>query len=81
MVSGSIHQYAGDKVSLHHNHPDCTGEWGVRHRGGGQDWVCDRCGAVGHMSEATNSEAILENVRGTELEQLTKEGRKLLQED
>ncbi len=68
-------------MSLHHNHPDCTGEWGVRHRGGGQDWVCDRCGAVGHMSEATNSEAILENVRGTELEQLTKEGRKLLQED
>jgi hypothetical protein len=33
------------------------------------------------MSEATNSEAILENVRGTELEQLTKEGRKLLQGD
>jgi hypothetical protein len=65
-------------VSLHHNHPDCTGEWGVRPWGGAQYWICNSCCAVGHRSVATNDGAILENLHGQVLARLTKEGRELL---
>lgn len=67
-------------MSLSHRDPNCTGEWGVRDRGESQAWVCDACGAIGYMSEATNDDAILENLRASVLAQLTREGQMLLEE-
>ena len=42
-------------MNLSHNSPDCTGQWGVRNRGGGQLWICDACKAIGYMSETTDT--------------------------
>ena len=66
-------------VSLSHNHPDCTGYWSVRTRAGSGYSECDLCGAIRYASDANRSAAIQENLAGSTLERLTKEGRKLLE--
>ena len=65
-------------MPLSHSSPDCTGTWGVRTIGGGSCWRCNVCLAVGHPS-AANEAASVENAAGKTLEQLTREGRELLE--
>ena len=67
-------------MSLSHDTPDCTGRWGVRTIGGQSYWRCEDCGAIGYMIDANHETAIGENLAGSTLDQLTKEGRKLLEE-
>ena len=66
-------------MSLSHYTPECTGFWGVITAGGNVYWFCSRCGASGDNCVATREAAIRENRMGDRLEQLTKEGRNLLE--
>ena len=65
-------------MSLSHDSPECTGCWGVRTIGGKNYWRCEVCGAIGYMVEADHGAAIQENLMGNTLDQLTREGRELL---
>ena len=66
-------------VSLAHNSPECVGRWGVRTIGGQNYWRCEACGAIGYMINANHETAIRENLAGSTLDQLTREGRELLE--
>ena len=66
-------------MSLSHFSPDCTGRWGVRTIGGQNYWRCGECGAIGYMTNPNHDTAIAENLAGPTLDQLAKEGRKLLE--
>ena len=63
---------------LSHDSPDCTGRWAARAKGGKLYWRCDGCGAVGYDTTNNHDAAIQENLLGNTLDQLTKEGRRLL---
>ena len=65
-------------MTLSHDSPERTGRWGVRTIYGGSYWKCDRCGEIAYPSPANHEAAIQENLMGNTLEQLTREGRKLL---
>ena len=67
-------------MSLSHESPDCTGRWDVRTIGGHSYWLCEVCGATGYGTMADRKAAIRENLMGNTLDQLTKEGRELLEE-
>ena len=66
-------------MSLSHHSPDCTGSWGVRTIYLASYWRCDGCGAIGDASVQNYARAIHEHLLGKRLDQLTKEGRKLLE--
>ena len=66
-------------MTLRHDSPDCTGNWDARTRGYRMYWRCSLCGAVGRDSIENREAAILENLMGNTLDQLTREGRKLLE--
>ena len=66
-------------MPLSHSSPDCTGRWGVRTIAGGSYWKCDLCGEIGYATVANHEAAVLENLMGNTLDQLTKEGRELLE--
>ena len=66
-------------MTLHHDSPECTGHWDARTTGYRIYWRCSLCGAVGRDSTANHEAAIRENLMGNTLEQLTKEGRRLLE--
>ena len=68
-------------MALGHDFPDCTGRWRVRTIGDKACWRCDVCAAVGYMTIANHEAAVLENLLGRELDQLTSEGRRILEAD
>ena len=65
-------------MSLSHNPSDCTGCWGAGHIGSVVFWQCDRCGAMRYDTAQNHIEAIQENLAGEQLDQLSRDGRKLL---
>ena len=64
-------------VSVVFNSPDCTGQWGVRTVGGQNYWRCEVCGAISYVIDANHETADRENLAGSTLDQLTKEGREI----
>ena len=66
-------------MSLSHSSPECTGRWGVHTIYLASYWECDRCGAIGDASVQTYAKAVHENLLGDRLDQLTREGRELLE--
>ena len=68
-------------MSRSHESPDCTGTWDVRTIGGQSYWLCEVCGATGYGTMADRKAANRENLMGTTLDQLTREGRRLLESD
>ena len=66
-------------MSLTHKYPECTGRWSFRSVNGTPYWKCDRCGAIGYATDVNRAVAVEENLAGIRLEQLTREGRKLLE--
>ena len=68
-------------MSLSHNFAECTGRWGVRPFGGQNYWRCEVCGAIGYMIDANHETVIGENLAGSTLDQLARDGRKLLDGD
>ena len=66
-------------MPLRHSSPDCAGTWGIRTVNGGSYWKCDLCVEIDYPSPAIHAAAIRENSMGNTLEQLTTEGRKLLE--
>jgi hypothetical protein len=75
---GAIHQYAGDKVSLHHNQPNYSGRWEPAWVGDQLYWRCERCLGIGHHSDATARAALQENKLGMALQQLADAGEWLI---
>ena len=65
-------------MSLSHNVPDCTGAWAPRQISSVMFWQCDQCDAVGSDCMENHEAAIRENLAGNMLDQLTREGQKLL---
>ena len=66
-------------MSLSHRAPECTGQWRVRTIEGQNYWRCELFGATGYMTNANHGTAIRENLAGSTLDQLTKEGQELLE--
>ena len=78
---GALAEPAEDAVSLSHKDPQCTGRWQMRTIGYTLYWRCDVCRAIRHETTHNHEAAVLENMLGERLDQLTKEGRKTLSED
>ena len=66
-------------MTLRHDSPHCTGSWDARTTGYRIYWRCSVCGAIGRDSVKNHEAAIQENLMGNTLDQLTREGRKLLE--
>ena len=66
-------------MPLSHSSPNCTGRWGVRTVSDRSYWKCDCCGSIGYPSAVNHEAAIQENAAGNTLDQLTKDGRELLE--
>ena len=66
-------------MNLSHDSPDCTGVWDARITAGVMFWKCSECGAIGSDCMANHEAAIGENLAGNTLDQLTREGQKLLE--
>ena len=67
-------------MPLSHSSPDCTGRWGVRTISDRSYWKCDVCLAIGYATIRNHEAAVLETIMGNTLDQLTKEGRKMLED-
>ena len=65
-------------MPLLHDSPECTGRWGVRQLAGKSVWKCDGCGELGAITLQNHASAIRENLMGNTLDQLTSDGRELL---
>ena len=65
-------------VRLAHHTPDCTGRWGAELHAHQIVWVCSHCGAAGRDTEENHVTVIRENTLSLRLQQLTGDGRKLL---
>ena len=68
-------------ITLRHDSPECTGHWDCRTTGYRMYWRCSLCGAIGRDSVENHEAAIRENIMGNTLDQLTREGRKILDTD
>ena len=66
-------------MSLDHQEPNCTGRWAVRTTGGWIYWRCRGCRAVAEDTQQNHEAAVMENLMGSQLTQLTAEGRELLE--
>ena len=63
---------------LVHKFPQCTGRWELETAAVRLYWICTGCGAVGSDTTENLEAAVLENGISVQLQQLTREGRKLL---
>ena len=76
---GTSHiRYFSSPMRLPHRTPKCTGVWQRERYGTHVFWRCDTCRALTPASEEMNRAVIRERVLGRELDQLTREGRRLL---
>ena len=75
--SGVVPFRSQGTMILPHLNPDCTGTWYREPHGLRYYWRCTTCNALAYPSLAMDIDAIRENLRGDQLAELTREGRKL----
>ena len=65
-------------MTLEHDFPDCTGRWTVRTVAGRPFWKCSECRAIASATMRNHEAAVLENLAGDRVDQLTQEEQNLL---